>query len=76
MMDSQLDEVENTMNNGKDMGIKFWAMQLFASGKKDFESFSRGLKLKEFEGLVYGTSNKERVVDFADKLKSDGIMGS
>ena len=69
MMDSKLEDTNRIIQKWKEKGINFWAMQLFASGKNDFDSFISGLQLQNFEGLVYGTSKKERVFDFANKIK-------
>ena len=59
--------------NARSTDKKLWAMQILASGNIGLDKALKDPTLKYFDGVLYATTRKDRIISFADQVKKDLI---
>ena len=71
MVNPNLREIEKAvLNNQHNSTKKLWAMQILASGNIDAEQALKDPLLKNFDGILYATTQKNRIINFSDQSRN------
>lgn len=69
MMDSPYEDIVPNLRKYRTAGNELWAMQIMASGKISIQEVINSQVLEQVDGVVYATTKKERVINFATFAK-------